>query len=375
MDNQDNYANFIFYQSENGNTNIQVILDGETETIWVTQKSMAEIFDVDQSGIARHLKNIFDEGELIESSNMQKLHTATSTKPVNFYNLDVIISVGYRVNSYKATQFRKWATSILKEYMIKGFALDDDRLKQGNKIFGKDYFAELLERIREIRSSERLFYQKITDIYATSIDYDPHSTITQEFYATVQNKLHWAIHNHTAAELIKLRADSKSRNMGLTSWKNEKKGGKILKSDVTVAKNYLSQDEIRNLNRVVTMYLDFAENMAERNREMKMVDWISKLDAFLQFNEYSILKDSGKVSASIAKKTAESEYEKFRVIQDIQYRSDFDKVVDEIKTTGKIPISSGFSINNLLKKVEKEQEELSDFDQKLKKGLGFDPNA
>jgi hypothetical protein len=375
MDNQDNYANFIFYQSENGNTNIQVILDGETETIWVTQKSMAEIFDVDQSGIARHLKNIFDEGELIESSNMQKLHTATSTKPVNFYNLDVIISVGYRVNSYKATQFRKWATSILKEYMIKGFALDDDRLKQGNKIFGKDYFAELLERIREIRSSERLFYQKITDIYATSIDYDPHSTITNEFYATVQNKLHWAIHNHTAAELIKLRANSKSRNMGLTSWKNEKKGGKILKSDVTVAKNYLSQEEIRNLNRVVTMYLDFAENMAERNREMKMVDWISKLDAFLQFNEYSILKDSGKVSASIAKKTAESEYEKFRVIQDIEYRSDFDKVVDEIKTTGKIPISSGFSINSLLKKVEKEQEELSEFDQKLKKGLGFDPNA
>ncbi|OBW42968.1 hypothetical protein AB670_00652 [Chryseobacterium sp. MOF25P] len=374
MDNQENYANFIFYQSENGKSNIQVILDRETETIWVTQKSMSEIFDVDQSGIARHLKNIFDEGELIESSNMQKLHTATSTKPVNFYNLDVIISVGYRVNSYKATQFRKWATSVLKEYMIKGFALDDDRLKQGNKLFGKDHFAELLERIREIRASERLFYQKITDIYATSEDYNPESPITKEFYATVQNKLHWAIHNHTAAELIKLRADYKSQNMGLTNWKNQKKDGKIIKTDVTVAKNYLTQDELRNLNRVVTMYLDFAENMAERNRFMKMVDWIVKLDAFLSFNEYDILKDSGKVSASVAKKIAESQYEKFRVIQDIEYKSDFDKLVDEIKVTGKIPTRSHFSINAFLKEAEKENE-LSDFDQKLKKGLGFDPNA
>ncbi|MCQ9636878.1 virulence RhuM family protein [Chryseobacterium sp. WG14] len=374
MDNQENYSKFIFYQSEEGKTNIQVIVDDNNETIWVTQKSMSEIFDIDISGITKHLQNIFEDGELIESSNVQKMHIATSTKPVNFYNLDVIISVGYRVNSYKATQFRKWATSVLKEYMIKGFALDDERLKQGNKMFGKDYFAELLERIREIRSSERLFYQKITDIYATSIDYDPHSPITQEFYATVQNKLHWAIHNHTAAELIKLRADYKSQNMGLTSWKNEKKGGKILKTDVTVAKNYLNQDEIRNLNRVVTMYLDFAENMADRNREMKMLDWIVKLDAFLSFNEYDILKDSGKVSKSIAKKIAENEYEKFRVIQDVEYKSDFDKVVAEIKVSGKIPPRSEFSISGFLKQAEQESN-LSDFDQKLKKGLGFDPKS
>lgn len=374
MDNQENYANFIFYQSENGNTNIQVIVDDKTETIWVTQKSMSEIFDIDQSGIARHLKNIFEEGELLESSNMQKMHTATSTKPVNFYNLDVIISVGYRVNSIKATTFRKWATAILKEYMIKGFTLDDDRLKQGNKMFGKDYFSELLERIREIRSSERLFYQKITDIYATSIDYDAHSPITQEFYATVQNKLHWAIHHHTAAELVKLRADANKENMGLTSWKNEKKGGKILKTDVHIAKNYLTEDEIKELNMLITMYLDFADSMARRHKALSMVDWIKRLDSFLEFNEYNILKDSGRVSASIAKKTAESEYEKFRIIQDREYRSDFDKVVEEIKVTNKIPRRTEFSIRAFLENAEKE-EKLSDFNQKLKKGLGFDPNA
>jgi hypothetical protein len=377
MDNQDNYSNFIFYQSENGNTNIQVIADDKNETIWATQKSISEIFQTSRENITIHLKNIFESNELVEISvSKEILHTASDGKKykTKFYNLDVIISVGYRVNSIQATAFRKWATSVLKEYMIKGFSIDDERLKQGKHMFGKDYFAELLERIREIRSSERLFYQKITDIYSTSIDYDAHSPITQEFYATVQNKLHWAIHHHTAAELIKLRADSKSQNMGLTSWKNEKKGGKILKTDVTVAKNYLNQDEIRNLNRVVTMYLDFAENMAERNREMKMVDWIVKLDAFLSFNEYDILKDSGKVSASIAKKTAENEYEKFRIIQDIEYRSDFDKVIEEIKTTGKVPTKSSFSISTFLNQAE-EENKLSDFDQKLKKGLGFDPNA
>ncbi|MCT2562843.1 virulence RhuM family protein [Chryseobacterium herbae] len=377
MDNQENYANFIFYQSENGSTNIQVIVDDQSETIWATQKSMGDIFNVESNTITYHLGEIFKSNELEEDSVTRKIRvTAADGKNYNtkFYNLDVIISVGYRVNSIQATSFRKWATSVLKEYMIKGFSLDDERLKQGNKIFGKDYFKELLERIREIRSSERLFYQKITDIYATSIDYDSHSTITQEFYATVQNKLHWAIHHHTAAELIKLRADSKSQNMGLTSWKNEKKGGKILKTDVTVAKNYLNQDEIRSLNRVVTMYLDFAENMADRNREMKMVDWIIKLDAFLSFNEYDILKDSGKVSSSVAKKIAESQYEKFRVMQDMEYKSDFDKVVEEIKVTGKIPPRSNFSISGFLKQAEQENE-LSDFDKKLKKGLGFDPNA
>lgn len=375
MDNQENYANFIFYQSENGNTNIQVIADDENETIWASQKSMGEIFNVESNTITYHLGEIFKSNELNEEAVTRKIRaTASDGKSYNtkFYNLDVIISVGYRVNSIQATTFRRWATSVLKEFMIKGFALDDDRLKQGNKLFGKDHFAELLERIREIRASERLFYQKITDIYATSEDYDPESPITQEFYATVQNKLHWAIHNHTAAELIKLRANHNSQNMGLTNWKNQKKDGKIIKTDVTVAKNYLTQDELRNLNRVVTMYLDFAENMAERNRFMKMVDWIVKLDAFLSFNEYDILKDSGKVSASVAKKIAESQYEKFRVIQDIEYKSDFDKVVDEIKVTGKIPTTSHFSISGFLKEAE-QKNELSDFDQKLKKGLDFNP--
>ncbi|WP_288457490.1 virulence RhuM family protein [uncultured Chryseobacterium sp.] len=334
--NLDNLSNFIFYQTDDGKISVQVFVDNESETIWASQKAMSEIFDINVSGITKHLKNIFEENELSETGNVQKLHIANSTKPVNFYSLDVIISVGYRINSYKATQFRRWATSILKEYLIKGFVLDEERLKQGNQLFGKDYFAELLERIREIRTSERLFYQKITDIYATSVDYDLQSPITKEFYATVQNKLHWAIHNHTAAELIKLRASANKPNMGLTSWKNEKKGGKILKTDVSVAKNYLNEEELGELNRVVTMYLDFAENMAKRQKEMKMVDWIARLDSFLSFNEYDVLKDSGKVSATIAKRLAENEYEKFRIIQDKEYKSDFDKVIEEIRVTGNV---------------------------------------
>jgi len=333
--NKDNFSDFLFYQAEDGKVNVQVIIDNESETIWASRKAMSEIFDIDVSGITKHLKNIFEENELNESSNVQFLHIANSTKPVSFYNLDVVISVGYRVNSHKATQFRKWATSVLREYLIKGFILDDERLKQGNQLFGKDYFTELLERIREIRASERLFYQKITDIYSTSIDYDIHSPVTKEFYATVQNKLHWAIHRHTAAELIQLRADSNRPNMGLTSWKNDRKNGKILKTDISIAKNYLNEEEITELNRVVTMYLDFAENMARRNKEMKMTDWIIKLDSFLSFNEYEVLKNSGKVSASVAKQLAENEYEKFRIIQDREYKSDFDKIMEDIK--GKLP--------------------------------------
>ncbi len=374
MDNIDRFSDFIFYQSENGTTNIQVIVDSETETIWATQKSISEIFLTSRENITIHLKNIFESNELNEISvSKEILHTAADGKKykTKFYNLDAIISVGYRVNSIQATSFRKWSTSILKEYLIKGFALDDERLKQGNHLFGKDYFSELLERIREIRSSERLFYQKITDIYATSIDYDPHSPITQEFYATVQNKLHWAIHHHTAAELIQLRANSNKQNMGLTSWKNEKKGGKIQKTDVTVAKNYLNEEEISELNRIVTMYLDFAENMARRQKEMKMVDWIGRLDGFLAFNEYDILKDAGKISASVAKKIAEKEYEKFRVIQDRVYKSDFDKVVEEVKISGKLPTYSEFSIRGALEKFE--NQDLSDFNKKLKKGLDFNP--
>lgn len=374
MDNLDNFSNFIFYQSEDGSIQVQVIVDNEKETIWATQKSIAEVFQTSRENITIHLKNIFESNELDEKSvSKENLHTASDGKKykTKFYNLDAIISVGYRVNSIQATQFRKWATSVLNEYLRKGFVLNDDRLKRGSQLFGKDYFAELLERIREIRASERMFYQKITDIYATSIDYDSHSPITHEFYATVQNKLHWAIHHHTAAELIKLRADSKKENMGLTSYKNEKKGGKVLKSDVTTAKNYLNEEEIKELNRVVTMYLDFAENMAERNREMKMVDWVIKLDNFLSFNEYDLLKDTGSISAKMAKTFAEKEYEKYRVLQDKEYKSDFDKTVEEVKSTGKIPQYSKFSIKKYL--MDLEQDKPTEFDKNLKQAINFNP--
>lgn len=258
--------------------------------------------------------------------------------------------------------FRIWANSILKSYLVKGFVLDDNRLKQGKNLFDKDYFDELIERIREIRASERRFYQKITDIYATAIDYDPKAPITQTFFATVQNKLEYAITNHTASEIIKLRASSKKPHMGLTSWKNEKKGGKILKSDVGVAKNYLSQEEISELNRIVTMYLDYAENQASRGKIMNMKDWVGKLDAFLTFNDYDILNDAGKMRANVAETFAEKEFEKFRVIQDKEYKSDFDKMVEGVKK-GELPSE---------KKIEI-QEPFSEFNQKLKQGLNYNP--
>ncbi|KAA6349898.1 hypothetical protein EZS27_002689 [termite gut metagenome] len=340
MENElEKYSQFLFYQGQNGSVKIQVILGGET--IWATQASMAEIFETTRENVTIHLKNIFQSGELQADSVCKKiLHTAFDGKKynTNFYNLDAIISVGYRISSPKATQFRIWATGVLKEYLIKGFTLDDDRLKQGKEAFGKDYFDELLERIREIRASERRFYQKITDIYAQcSIDYDSHSPITQQFYATVQNKLYYAIHHCTAAELVKNRVDATKPNMGLTSWKNEKTGGKILKSDVSNAKNYLNEEELNNLNRIVSMYLDFAENLAKRHKAMKMIDWVNRLDAFLELNEYDLLNNAGEVSAKVAKQMAEKEYEKFRVIQDQEFISDFDKIFDEMKTTGKIP--------------------------------------
>lgn len=381
----DNTSDFLFYESENGNIKIQVVVDDERETIWVTQKSMAEIFGIDKSGISRHIKNIFDEGELDRDSVVAKNATTANdgkTYKAEFYNLDVIISVGYRVNSYKATKFRIWASSIIKEYMIKGFALNDDRLKQGKNLFGKDYFDELLEKIGEIRNSERRFYLKITDMYREcSIDYDKNSPVTKKFYATVQNKLHWAIHHHTAAELIMERADASKPNMGLTSYKNSNTTGKVLKSDTEVAKNYLTQEEISSLNRLVSMYLDFAENMAKRNKAMTMEDWRDRLDAFLQFNEYEILQDLGKVSSKVAKKTAHKEYEKFRVIQDKEYKSDFEETINVIKRTGRIPRSAYSSLSikgymervNRIKDNEQEKENLSDFNKKLKKGLDYNP--
>lgn len=361
--------NFLFYTTEEGTTNIQVILD--EETVWATQKSMSEIFDVEENTITYHIGNVYAEGELAKSSTTRKIRVVRKegTRDVNreldFYNLDMIISVGYRVNSPKATRFRIWATTILKEYLVKGFALDDDRLKQGKTLFDKDYFDELIERIREIRASERRFYQKITDIYATAIDYDPKAKISQEFFATVQNKLEYAITHHTASEIIKLRANSKLPNMGLTSWKNEKKGGKILKSDVTVAKNYLKHKEISELNILVTMLLDFAELQAQRNQGLTMQDWVKKLDAFIVFNDYDILKSKGNVSAKAAKAFAEKEYSKFRIIQDIEFKSDFDKLVEKTKE-GKVPPPPQVP-------PPPPPEELSDFDKKLKQGLEWNP--
>ncbi|MCD8453606.1 virulence RhuM family protein [Tenacibaculum finnmarkense genomovar ulcerans] len=332
-------SKFMFYTSENGVTNIKVIL-GE-DTVWVNQLGLAEIFNTTKQNISLHLNNIYKEAELNKFATVKEILTVQKEgnrnvqRNIEFYNLDAIISVGYRINSNKATLFRIWATSVLKEYLVKGFSLDDDRLKQGKNLFDKDYFDELVERIREIRASERRFYQKITDIYATSIDYDTTSPITKTFFATVQNKLEFAITKHTAPELIKLRASSEKPNMGLTSWKNEKKGGKILKTDVRVAKNYLEKEEITELNRIVTMYLDYAENQAEKGRKMSMKDWVDKLDAFLVFNEYNILKDAGKVRTIVAKKFAEEEYKKYRILQDNEYESDFDKLVSKTKK-GKI---------------------------------------
>lgn len=322
----------IFYTTPAGNAQIEVFF--EDETFWLSQKKMAELFGVEVNTINYHLKEIFASGELEPMATIRKFRIVQQegsrevNREIEFYNLDAIIAVGYRVNSYQATQFRIWATRTLKDFIIKGFVLDDARLKQG-KSFGKDYFDELLERIREIRASERRFYQKITDIYAQcSVDYDPKAAITQTFYKTVQNKLHWAITGHTAAELIAQRAGADKPNMGLTSWKNASEG-KILKSDISVAKNYLSEKEISALNRIVTMYLDYAENQAERQITMSMADWIQKLDAFLQFNDYQVLQDAGRISHEIAMELAEKEYEKFRVVQDVDFESDFDKLLPD----------------------------------------------
>lgn len=327
------HNDIIFYNTPTGDVKIEVIFNDET--FWLTQKRMAELFGVEVPAINKHLSNIYETGELDEKATISILETVQQEgtrmvkRNVEFYNLDAIIAVGYRVNSHQATQFRIWATKTLREFIIKGFVLDDERLKQGKR-FGKDYFDELLERIREIRASERRFYLKITDIYEQcSIDYNKDAEITQKFFKTVQNKLHWAITGKTAAELIADRADASQPNMGLTTWKNAPKG-KILKTDIGTAKNYLQEKEIKELERIVTMYLDFAELQAERQIPMKMADWVTRLDAFLQFNEYQILKDAGKVSHEVAMKLAEKEYEKFRVIQDRNFESDFEKEVKKI---------------------------------------------
>jgi len=329
---KDNTSNFILYTSNTGDISVNVFL--ENETIWLTQKSISKLFNVNVPAISKHLKNIFEESELNEKSVISKMETTASDGKkykTNFYNLDAIISVGYRVNSKQATQFRIWATKTLKEFIIKGFVLDDERLKQGNQVFGKDYFDELLERIREIRASERRFYQKITDIYAQcSIDYNPKSETTIRFYKTVQNKLHWAITGKTASEIIVNRSDADKDNMGLTTWKNSPKG-KILKSDISIVKNYLSEKEVSELNRLVELYLNFAELQAERNIPIKMNEWTEILDSFLKINRYEILNNAGKISHQKALDKSSEEYKKFRINQDEKFLSDFDNEIKKIK--------------------------------------------
>jgi hypothetical protein len=327
-----NNSDFILYTSPGGEVRVDVFVN--EETVWLTQKAMQELFDRAKSTISEHISNVFAEGELIENQVVRKFRTTADDGKeyeTTYYNLDVIISVGYRIKSQKGTQFRIWATKTLKEFIIKGFVLDDKRLKQGGQVFGKDYFEELLERIREIRASERRFYQKITDIYSQcSIDYDAKSEFTTNFYKTVQNKLHWAITGNTAAELINKRVDVEKPNMGLNSWKNSP-DGKILKSDTSIAKNYLSEKEIKELNRLVELYLNFAELQAERNIPTKMKEWVEILDGFLKINRYEILNNTGIISHNQAIAKAESEFKKFRVIQDQKFISDFDNEMKKLK--------------------------------------------
>lgn len=323
----DNETNILIYQTEEGNTKIDVRL--ENETVWMTQKAIAELYQKGVNTINEHIKNIYAEGELQESATIRKNRIVQTEgkreveREISFYNLEMIIAIGYRVRSHRGTQFRQWATERLNEYLVKGFTMDDDRLKDMRN-FGQDYFDELLERIRDIRASEKRFYQKIMDIYATSIDYNSKADMSREFFATVQNKLHFAIHGHTASELIVERVDATKENMGLTSWK----GDKVRKPDVKVAKNYLTEKELKQLNRIVTMYLDYAEDQAERNQPMYMKDWIEKLNAFLQFNGREILENAGRISAKVAEQLAVQEYEKFnqnRLIKNVD--GDFDEFI------------------------------------------------
>ena len=314
---------------------VRVDVQYEDESFWLSQKKMAELFGVDVRTVSEHLRNVYTTDELSQKATIRKFRIVQTegarkvAREVDFYNLDAIIAVGYRVNSYQATQFRIWATQTLREFIVKGFVLDDERLKQGKR-FGRDYFDELLERIREIRASERRFYLKITDIYEQcSIDYDRSAEITQTFFKTVQNKLHWAITGKTAAELIAERARADQPNMGLQTWK-QAPHGKILKTDVAVAKNYLTEMEIKALERVVSMYLDYAENQAARQIPMKMAEWVDKLDAFLRFNEYEVLNNAGKVSHEVALKLVDEQYEQFRVTQDRSFESDFERAAKKI---------------------------------------------
>ena len=335
MTDMNKQIHYVLYHSDESDVAVNAVL--QNDSIWVTQKAMADLFDVNISSVSRHLKNIFEEGELDEKVVIAKIATTTQhgalegktqTKDVNFYNLDAIISVGYRVNSRQATKFRIWATGVLKEYMIKGFAMDDERLKQGEAVFGKDYFRELLERVRSIRASERRIWQQITDIFAEcSIDYDKHAEVTKRFYATVQNKFHFAITGQTAAEILYTSADREKDNMGLSTWKNAP-DGRILKSDVTVAKNYLEEKQIRQLERAVSGYFDYIEDLIERENTFTMEEFEASVNEFLSFRRYEILHDKGKISKKQADKKAEEEYDIFNKTQKIT--SDFDRSVKKM---------------------------------------------
>lgn len=324
---------FITFKLQEKDKGIQVRY--ENETLWMTQKAMAELFNVEQPAIAKHLINIYNEKELDKYSTYSKMELVQKEgnrsvkRNVEFYNLDAIISVGYRVNSLRATQFRRWATNILKTFTIQGYVLDKERMKNGSFI-DKDYFEKLLEEIREIRLSERRFYQKVTDIYATSIDYDPKSPISIDFFKKVQNKMHFAVSHQTAAEIIYNRANSEKKHMGLTNWEASP-NGKIIKSDVVIAKNYLTEEELYSLKRIVSAYLDLAESMAIRHLPMTMEDWANKLDEFLKLTDREILQDAGKISHKIACDKAITEFEKYRIIQDKLYESDFDKYLIELE--------------------------------------------
>ncbi len=330
-------AEFLVFTSQAREDGIEVRV--QDENVWLTQKLIAKLFDVKIPTINEHLKNIYSTFELEKKATIRKFLIVQKegnrevNREIEHYNLEAIISLGYRINSQKATDFRRWATQVLKDYAIRGYVLDNERLKNG-AFFSPQYFKDLILEIRDIRESERNFYQQITDIYATAMDYDISSHTTKAFFATVQNKLHWAIHKNTASELIVNRANHKKDNMGLTTWKKAPKG-KILKSDVSIAKNYLNENEIKSLNRIVTMYLDYAEHQAEKGIPMTMKDWKEKLNSFLQFNEHDILEDAGKVSAEIAKSFAESEFEKYRPIQDKEYISDFDREIKKLLENNK----------------------------------------
>ena len=332
-------AEYLTYFASVGDQQDSIEMCYEDENIWLTQKMMATLYDVDVRTINEHIKKIYSDSELEEDSTIRNFRIVQTegsrqvTRDTKHYNLQMIIAVGFKVNSERAVQFRKWVNQIAKDYTIKGWVMDDERLKRGTYLTEK-YFDEQLERIREIRASERKFYQKITDLYATAIDYDKNAATTRRFYATVQNKMHYAVHGHTAAELIVERADHTKEHMGLTTWADAP-DGKIKKSDVTVAKNYLSQDEMKQLNRMVTAYLDFAENMTLRHIPLTMQDWEKRLNSFIEMFDYGILQDAGKVSAEIAKLHAETEFEKYRVIQDRLFMSDFDKYMLELEENTK----------------------------------------